>query len=136
HQTGRNSGVVHAGLYYTPGSLKARLCRRGVELLSEFCAAGGLTYDRGGKGGVALDQTGLGRRGRIGGGAPRGGGSPALPSPSTAVVDFGAVTRRLAADAAALGAGIRTGVTVRAIRQDGAGVEVDAGARWLPLSPP
>jgi (S)-2-hydroxyglutarate dehydrogenase len=147
HQTGRNSGVVHAGLYYTPGSLKARLCRRGVELLSEFCAASGLTYDRCGKVVVALDQTELGRLETIGERAAANGvpgvrmigrdelrelephveGIAALHSPSTAVVDFGAVTRRLAADAAALGAGIRTGVTVRAIRQDGAGVEVDAG---------
>jgi (S)-2-hydroxyglutarate dehydrogenase len=151
HQTGRNSGVVHAGLYYTPGSLKARLCRRGVELLSAFCAANGLAYDRCGKVVVALDQTELGRLAAIGERAAANGvpgvrmigpgelaelephvrGIAALHSPSTAVVDFGAVTRRLAADAAALGAGIRTGAAVRAIRQDGAGVEVDAGAERL-----
>ena len=151
HQTGRNSGVVHAGLYYTPGSLKARLCRRGVELLSEFCAANGLTYDRCGKVVVALDQTELGRLEAIGERAVANGapgvrmigreelaelephvqGIAALHSPSTAVVDFGAVTRRLADDAAAHGAGIRTGVAVRGIRQDGAGVEVDAGGERL-----
>ena len=151
HQTGRNSGVVHAGLYYTPGSLKARLCRRGVELLSEFCADRGLTYDRCGKVVVALDQAELGRLEAIGERAVANGvpgvrmigreelaelephveGVAALHSPSTAVVDFGAVTRRLAADAAALGAGIRTGVAVRAISQDGAGVEVDAGGERL-----
>ena len=151
HQTGRNSGVVHAGLYYAPGSLKARLCRRGVELLSEFCAASGLPYDRCGKVVVALDQTELGRLEAIHGRAvangvpgvrmigreelaelePHVAGIAALHSPSTAVVDFGAVTRRLAAEAAAHGAGIRTGVTVRAIRQDGAGVEVVAGSERL-----
>ena len=61
HQTGRNSGVVHAGLYYVPGSLKARLCRRGVELLGEFCAGHGLAYDECGKVVVALDEGELGR---------------------------------------------------------------------------
>jgi L-2-hydroxyglutarate oxidase LhgO len=61
HQTGRNSGVVHAGLYYVPGSLKARLCRRGVELLREFCAGHGLAYDECGKVVVALDDGELGR---------------------------------------------------------------------------
>jgi L-2-hydroxyglutarate oxidase LhgO len=145
HQTGRNSGVVHAGLYYVPGSLKARLCRRGVELLREFCAGHGLAYDECGKVVVALDGGELGRLEAIHQRAVANGvpgvrmvgreelaelephvrGVAALHSPHTAVVDFGEVTRRLAADAAAGGAEIRTGVPVRAIAQDGAGVEVD-----------
>src|SRR3954469_19008684 len=55
HQTGRNSGVVHAGLYYEPDSLEATLCRRRVALLEEFCAERGLPYDAVGKVLVALD---------------------------------------------------------------------------------
>ena len=61
HQTGHNSGVVHAGLYYTPGSLKAQLCRRGVELLQTFTTEKGLPYDECGKVVVALDESELGR---------------------------------------------------------------------------
>jgi L-2-hydroxyglutarate oxidase len=151
HQTGRNSGVVHAGLYYTPGSLKARLCRRGVELLSAFCAAHGLAYDRCGKVVVALDQDELGRleaihRRAVANGVPgvrtvgrdelaelepHVRGVAALVSPTTAVVDFGEVTRRLAAEATALGAEIRTGAPVRAIAQDAGGVAVRAGGDRL-----
>ncbi len=56
HQTGHNSGVVHAGIYYAPGSLKARLCRRGVELLRAYCAERGLPLRECGKLVVALDS--------------------------------------------------------------------------------
>ena len=55
HQTGHNSGVVHAGLYYEPGSLKARLCRRGVELISAYAQAKGVPYEACGKLVVALE---------------------------------------------------------------------------------
>jgi len=151
HQTGRNSGVVHAGLYYTPGSLKARLCRRGVELLQKFCAGHDLPYDECGKVVVALDDVELERLGAIHERALANGvpgvrmvgreelaelephvrGVAALHSPHTAVVDFGEITRRLAADAAAAGAAIRTGVRVRGITQNGGGVAVGAGGERL-----
>jgi len=49
HQTGHNSGVVHAGIYYKPGSAKATMTRKGVALLKEYCADRGLVYDERGK---------------------------------------------------------------------------------------
>ena len=136
HQTGRNSGVVHAGLYYPPGSLKATLCRRGVGLLKEFCGEHGITYDECGKVLVALDAEersrldGIAERARTNGvpgvrhlsGAelreiePHVSGVAGLHSPSTAIVDYGLVTRQLAADAEAAGATIRTGWPVEGIR--------------------
>ena len=61
HQTGRNSGVVHAGLYYEPGSLKSRLCRRGGELIRKFCAEHDLPYDECGKVLVASEEADLPR---------------------------------------------------------------------------
>ena len=136
HQTGRNSGVVHAGLYYEPGSLKATLCRRGVALLQEFCAGHGLPYDEVGKVLVALDGAEEQRLGAIAERARANGvpglrvidraelrelephvtGIAALHSPTTAIVDYVSVTERLAADARAAGATVRTGFEVAAFR--------------------
>jgi L-2-hydroxyglutarate oxidase LhgO len=141
HQTGRNSGVVHAGLYYEPGSLKATLCRRGVALLKEFCAEHGLPYDEVGKVLVALDGAEEERLGAIAERARANGvpgvrvidraelrelephvtGIAALHSPTTAIVDYVSVTEQLAADARAAGATVRTGFEVAAFRSaDGA----------------
>ncbi len=49
HQTGHNSGVIHTGIYYTPGTLKAKLCVRGADLLYQYCDKFGLPYKRVGK---------------------------------------------------------------------------------------
>jgi len=55
HQTGHNSGVIHAGVYYTPGSLKAKLCKQGAERTVRFCEEQGIKYERCGKLIVATD---------------------------------------------------------------------------------
>ena len=60
-QSGRNSGVIHAGLYYVPGSLKAQLCREGMEALKSFADERGIPYQLCGKLVVALDESELPR---------------------------------------------------------------------------
>src|SRR5262245_40311672 len=57
HQTGRNSGVLHSGIYYKPGSLKAANCRTGKRLMEEFCAAEGVPFEICGKVIVAVDES-------------------------------------------------------------------------------
>ncbi|HYN73949.1 MAG TPA: L-2-hydroxyglutarate oxidase [Nakamurella sp.] len=144
HQTGHNSGVVHAGIYYPPGSLKAQLCRRGRDLLGEFCAANGIRVDPVGKLVVALndaERDGLAeieRRAlanrvsdvvRLDGPGlrriePEVAGVAAVHSPSTAIVDFVAVSRALAEDIATRGGTVRLGAEVIDVRQGPAGVAV------------
>jgi L-2-hydroxyglutarate oxidase len=124
HQTGRNSGVVHAGIYYAPDSLKARLCRRGVELLHAFCAERGVVYEPCGKVVVARDERELPRLDAV---EPHAAGIAALHSPQTAITDFRAVARALADELAERGGSVRTGVeVVRARRMaGGAGAAVE-----------
>ncbi|MGK5114721.1 MULTISPECIES: L-2-hydroxyglutarate oxidase [unclassified Geodermatophilus] len=145
HQTGRNSGVVHAGLYYRPGSLKAELCTRGRELLREFCADHGLVYDECGKLVVARRADELAaleeieRRATANGvpglrrlsGAelrevePEAAGEAALHSPRTAIVDFRAIARAVADELRRTGHEVRLGFEVTGVRrQAGGGVLV------------
>ncbi|EMY34165.1 FAD dependent oxidoreductase [Arthrobacter crystallopoietes BAB-32] len=144
HQTGRNSGVVHAGLYYTPGSLKARLCRRGVELLQEYCGERGLAYDECGKVLVARNPIEEARLGDILARAQANGvpdvriigrdelraiephveGISGLHSPHTAIVDYAAVTRALAEDVVAGGGTVTTSFEVTALARRGSGTAV------------
>lgn len=117
-QTGANSGVIHAGIYYAPGSLKARLCVEGARDMYEFCDEHGIHYDRCGKVIVARDESELPaldeleRRGhanevpslrRLSAAElrevePACVGVAALQSPATGIVDFSAVARALAAE--------------------------------------
>ena len=139
HQTGRNSGVVHAGLYYEPGSLKARLCRRGSELLRAFCRENELPYIACGKVLIATREDEVPRlesileRARANGVAdvrlidahelraiePHATGLAALHSPSTAIVDYTKVCAALAADMRTRGAVIRTGSSVSRVLREG-----------------
>src|SRR3954452_25564085 len=146
HQTARNSGVAHAGIYYAPGSLKARLCVEGLARLRAYCEERGIAFEACGKVVVALEQRELPaldeleRRGRANGvpglrriGSaelrelePHAAGVAALHSPQTAIVDFGAVARALAEDLQADGGVVATRCEVRAIeREAGGGVRVD-----------
>ncbi|MGW3768813.1 L-2-hydroxyglutarate oxidase [Actinomadura verrucosospora] len=144
HQTGRNSGVAHAGLYYAPGSLKATLCRRGIGLLKEFCTDRNLPYEECGKLVVARDEAetaaleeierratangvpGLRRLagGELAGIEPHAAGVAALHSPTTAIVDFPAVARAFAADVADGGGEVRLGFEVVRIGRAGDRVTV------------
>ncbi|MBO0729710.1 MAG: L-2-hydroxyglutarate oxidase [Acidimicrobiaceae bacterium] len=149
HQTGRNSGVAHAGLYYPPGSLKAQLCTRGRQLLADYCAERGLPYDECGKVVVATDESeldglhaieqraranGVPGLKRLGPGElaevePHAVGVAALHSPHTAIVDFVAVARALASDVIAAGGAVHFGCEVDAISPAGGTVRVHAGDR-------
>jgi len=154
HQTGRNSGVAHAGVYYEPGSLKARLCRRGIGLLRDYCQEHGVPYEECGKVIVAVDDEELPRLERIADRAvangvpgirrldpgelrevePHAEGVAAVHSPTTAIVDFGAYARTLAKEVEEAGGRIRTGTEVRAVEQRTGAVRVEtADAEVLEL---
>ena len=147
HQTGHNSGVVHAGIYYKPGSLKAELCTRGRELIQEYCAEHALPYDECGKLVVAVDSDELGRfealeqtarRNAVPGlrrvdGAgirelePQAVGLAALHSPHTAITDFVAISRKLGEEIEAAGGGVQLGTAVTAVRRGPGGIDVVCG---------
>ncbi len=140
HQTCRNSGVVHAGIYYAPGSLKATLCVAGARELAGYCEARGLAYERCGKLIVALDRAELPaldeleRRGAANGVPglrrldavgmreiePHAAGIAALHSPATAIADFAAVARAFADDLRDAGGEIHTNAAVAGIELRGA----------------
>ncbi len=135
HQTGHNSGVIHAGIYYKPGSYKARLCVEGVRLMKAFCEAHGIRYENCGKVIVATTEEERPRlmtlleRGRANGVTglalldparlreiePHARAVAAVHSPETAIVDYGEVARAMASDLTARGVSIRPGTRVQTI---------------------
>lgn len=152
HQTGHNSGVIHAGIYYQPGSLKARLCVEGAAQLFDYCEQKEIALERCGKVIVALRDDELGRldeleRRGIANGVPglrrvdaaglreiepHAAGVAALHSPNTAIVDFPAVARALADDVRAAGGRIALGCEIVDVARhvSGRGVvlrDLDAG---------
>jgi len=144
HQTGHNSGVVHAGLYYKPGSLKAELCARGRVLVREYCAEHALPYEQCGKLVVAIDESELGRFDalektatanavpglrRIDAGAireiePHATGLVALHSPETAITDFVAIARTMADEIETAGGEVRLSTEVTGIERTTGGIAV------------
>jgi L-2-hydroxyglutarate oxidase len=155
HQTGRNSGVIHSGLYYKPGSLKATLCARGKDEMFRFCKERGVKHERCGKIVVAthagelpaLEE--LERRGKANGlggvrrcsreelreHEPHVNAVAGLHVPETGIVQYPEVTRAMAMVVGERGGLVRTGARVLAVTPDGndfvlttSGGEVRCGA--------
>lgn len=143
HQTGRNSGVIHAGVYYTPGSLKARLCREGAAATVAFCREYGLPWERCGKLLVATNALELERMRALAERCRQNGidftaldagalrerepvvtGLGALYVPATGMTDYAAICRQLLALVAAAGGEIRYGSEAKAVVEHADGIVV------------
>lgn len=148
HQSGHNSGVVHAGLYYEPGSLKAKLCRRGVGLIRDYALEKKLPYEECGKIVVALHENeerrlrdifakasangvpGIELIGsdRIREIEPNAVGRLALHSPHTAITDYRAITEALIDDVRAAGGRVQFGAEVSGIATTEQGCTITTAA--------
>ena len=139
HQTGHNSGVIHSGIYYKPGSYKARLCVEGVRLMKDFCEKHGIAVETCGKVIVATSEEEVPRlrtlheRGVANGVPgialidvdrlrelePHARAVAAIHSPQTAIVDYGQVSQAFARDLEAQGAALERGFQVASITRAG-----------------
>jgi (S)-2-hydroxyglutarate dehydrogenase len=144
HQTGHNSGVIHSGVYYKAGSLKARLCVAGAREMVEFCAQHGIPYEVCGKLIVATKPEEVPRlddllaRGQANGLTgleivegeamreiePHVGGLRALKVPSTGITDYALVTAKYAAIAGSRGVSVKTAAGVTGFSRAGSEVVV------------
>lgn len=136
HQTGHNSGVIHAGIYYTPGSLKAELCRKGAQATKDFCLANDIPFEVCGKLLVATNQVELQRMesilerskanaidveqisaGELREREPNISGLGGLLVPSTGIVDYGKICEAMGRTVKILGGEIHLGTKVTGIRE-------------------
>ena len=155
HQTGHNSGVLHSGIYYRPGSLRAQNCRAGKLAMQEFCEREGVPFDICGKVIVAVSADevptleGILERGRANGVAcemidaerlrelePHAAGIQAIHVPEAGIVDYRQVCLKLAERITAAGCDVRCRVQVLGMTNTSAGsvLETTAGdfqARWV-----
>jgi L-2-hydroxyglutarate oxidase len=143
HQTGHNSGVLHSGIYYKPGSLKAENCREGKKAMERFCAEHGVDYDICGKVIVAVDEEEVSRLQRIFERGqqncvtceligperlrelePHAAGVQAIWVPEAGIVNYGQVCRKLAEIVQSHGGRVETGARVNAIHHENGAVVV------------
>ncbi|WP_201585647.1 L-2-hydroxyglutarate oxidase [Psychrobacter jeotgali] len=144
HQSSHNSGVVHAGLYYEPGGLKARLCRRGAELVKQYCLEKDIAYDECGKVVVALNtveeirlesiyQRSIANKvadvrmlnaEEISAVEPNCIGTKALYSPRTAIVSYGDIAQKIAEEILEKGADIILGRAVTHLTENNKKISV------------
>lgn len=154
HQTSHNSGVVHAGIYYAPGSLKAQLCTEGRNKLYAYCDEHGVAYEKCGKLIIARDASELAalneleRRGRENGVPglrrltsaeipeiePHAVGTAGLFSPETGIIDFAAVARSFATELQEGGARIQTGVAVERLSRSNGTTILHTSAGEIPAA--
>jgi L-2-hydroxyglutarate oxidase len=148
HQTGHNSGVIHSGVYYKPGSLKARLCVEGAREMLEFCGRNGIPHEVCGKLIVAADSEEAARledlqeRGEANGIAglrllgpeamreiePHAGGVRALQVPGTGITDYALVAAKYAEIAGTRGAELKTGAEVQGFRNSASEIVIQTRA--------
>ena len=148
HQTGHNSGVIHAGIYYAPGSQKANFCSTGGKLLREFCDERGIEYDMCGKLIVAIDDSEvpgleeLYRRGTENGAEglrligqdemrerePHVAGVRAIWSPNTGIIDFTKVAQAYSTEMREAGGDLITGAETTAVSRDNGAMRVQTTA--------
>lgn len=148
HQTGHNSGVIHAGIYYQPGSLKARLCREGARATKDFCTAHGIPFETCGKLLVATDEGEMQRmatlekraiengidftrldRAELRAAEPAVAGLGALRVTETGIVDYKAVCRAMAETVRRNGGELKLGAEVTSITESANDVSVVVGGR-------